>query len=118
MTSATIILTMYLGLIAQAPAAPPQSAAPTQKPEEGIPITDATVIKSCARCHSADEKGQLSRISFQRNTPEGWQEVIRRMAALNGLKIDPTTARDVVKYLSDHLGLAPEEARPAAFEVE
>ncbi len=30
----------------------------------------------------------------------------------------PATARDVVKYLSNHLGLAPEEARPAAFEVE
>jgi quinohemoprotein amine dehydrogenase len=65
-----------------------------------------------------DDKQQMSRISFQRNTPEGWQETIRRMAALNGLKIDPETAREVVKYLSNHLGLAPEEARPAAFEVE
>jgi quinohemoprotein amine dehydrogenase len=95
-----------------------QSAAPTQKPEEGIPITDATVRKSCGGCHRADEKGQLTRISFQRNTPEGWQENIRRMVALNGLQIDPATAREVVKYLSDHLGLAPEEAKPAAFEVE
>ena len=31
----------------------------------------------------------MSRISFQRNTPEGWQEIIRRMVSLNGLKIDP-----------------------------
>ena len=36
------------------------------------------------------------------------------MVALNGLRIEPETARDVVKYLSNHLGLAPEEARPAA----
>lgn len=100
------------------PAAAAQSAAPTQKPDEGIPITDATVRKSCGGCHRADEKGQLSRISFQRNTPEGWQENIKRMVALNGLQIDPATAREVVKYLSNHLGLAPEEARPAAFEVE
>lgn len=102
----------------QAAAQQPPPAAPTAKPEEGIPITDETVRKACAGCHPADDKQQLSRISFQRNTPEGWQEVIRRMAALNGLTIDPATAREVVKYLSNHLGLAPEEARPAAFEVE
>ena len=105
---------------AQQPSQPaaPAPAAPTSKPEEGIPITDATVVRACSGCHRADDKQQLSRISFQRNTPEGWQQVIRRMAALNGLKIDPATARDVVKYLSNNLGLAPEEARPAAFEVE
>jgi hypothetical protein len=46
----------------------------------------------------------MSRISFQRNTPEGWQTIIQRMAALNGLNIDPATARQVVKYLSTNLG--------------
>lgn len=104
-------------LLAQnaSPAAP---AAPTAKPEEGIPISDAGVIKACAGCHKPDAKQQLSRISFQRNTPEGWQVAIQRMAALNGLQIEPAAARAAVKYLSDHLGLAPEEARPAAFEVE
>jgi len=40
------------------------------------------------------------------------------MAALNGLDIDPATARTVVKYLSDRLGLAPEEAKPAEWEAE
>jgi quinohemoprotein amine dehydrogenase len=98
--------------------APTPAAAPTAKPEEGIPITDATVQKTCGSCHAADGNQQMTRISFQRNTPEGWQEVIRRMAALNGLRIDSATARDVVRYLSNNLGLAPEEARPAAFEVE
>ena len=108
-------------ILGQQPAAPPPpgtSAAPQAKPEEGIPITSPVVQKACSPCHAQDEKQQMSRISFQRNTPEGWQENIRRMAALNGLKIDPETAREVVKYLSNHLGLAPEEARPAAFEVE
>ncbi len=93
-------------------------AAPTAKPEDGIPISDATVQKACGTCHRPDDKGQMSRISFQRNTPEGWQSTIQRMAALNGLNIDPQTARQVVKYLSNHLGLAPEEAKPAAWEVE
>ena len=95
-----------------------QQPRPTAKPEEGIPITDATVQKACGVCHRPDDKGQMSRISFQRNTPEGWQDTIQRMVALNGLKIDPPTAREVVKYLSNNLGLAPEEAKPAAYEVE
>src|SRR5512145_1635090 len=102
----------------QTPASKPDTAAPAPKPEDGIPIADETVRKACGTCHRPDEKGQLSRISFQRNTPEGWQNQIQRMAALNGLSIDPATARQVVKYLSDHLGLAPEEAKPAAWEVE
>lgn len=96
----------------------PATAAPQAKPEEGIPIADQTVQKACAPCHTVDDKQQISRISFRRNTPEGWQETIRRMVALNGLRIEPETAREVVKYLSNHLGLAPEEARPAAFEAE
>jgi quinohemoprotein amine dehydrogenase len=101
-----------------APASAPPTAAPQTKAEDGIPIPDAVVQKACAPCHSVDDKQQISRISFRRNTPEGWQETIRRMVALNGLRIEPATAREVVKYLSNHLGLAPEEARPAAFEVE
>ncbi|MDP2053757.1 MAG: quinohemoprotein amine dehydrogenase subunit alpha, partial [Acidobacteriota bacterium] len=96
----------------------PPAAAPTAKPEEGIPVTDATVQKACGTCHRPDDKGQMSRISFQRNTPEGWQSTIQRMAALNGLSIDPATARQVVKYLSNNHGLAPEEAKPAAWEAE
>src|SRR5688572_33104053 len=90
------------------PAAQP-TAAPAAKPEDGIPITDETTRKTCGSCHRPDEKNQLSRISFQRNTPEGWQNTIQRMAALNGLTIDSATARHIVKYLSNNLGLAPEE---------
>jgi quinohemoprotein amine dehydrogenase len=40
------------------------------------------------------------------------------MATLNNVDIDPADARVIVKYLSDNLGLAPEEAKPGAFEVE
>ena len=104
---------------APAPVSPPQqSAAPTAKPEDGIPVTDQVVLKACGTCHRPDDKSQMSRISFQRNTPEGWQNTIQRMAALNGLNIDAATARHVVKYLATNHGLAPEEARPAAWEVE
>lgn len=104
----------------QAPTTPPAqpTAAPAAKPEDGIPITDEITRQACGSCHRPDDKNQLSRISFQRNTPEGWQTSIQRMAALNGLTIDPATARHVVKYLSNNLGLAPEEARPGVWEVE
>jgi quinohemoprotein amine dehydrogenase len=102
----------------QQPANPSTTAAPQAKAEDGIPIPDVSVQKACGPCHTVDDKQQISRISFRRNTPEGWQETIRRMVALNGLRIDPQTARTVVKYLSNNLGLAPEEAKPAAWEAE
>jgi quinohemoprotein amine dehydrogenase len=117
---AAIAFTGVITHATQAPSTPPAqpSAAPTAKPEDGIPVTDEVTRKACGSCHRPDEKNQLSRISFQRNTPEGWQNTIQRMAALNGLNIDPATARHVVKYLANNHGLAPEEAKPAAWEVE
>jgi len=120
-TKATHAITVVAGLLVTLLAGAvtgQQPVAPTAKPDEGIPIADATVQKACGTCHRSDDQGQMSRISFQRNTPEGWQSTIQRMAALNGLSIEPQTARQVVKYLSNNLGLAPEEAKPAAFEVE
>ncbi len=107
-------------LLAQPPQAPPKE--PTEKEKEevdsGIPITSDLVKKSCSPCHKADEKGRLTRISWRRTTPEGWEFTIKRMVELNGLSIDPTDAREVLKYLATNLGLAPEEARAAAFEPE
>jgi quinohemoprotein amine dehydrogenase len=117
-TVSFLLATSLLNAAQQPQTAKPEGAAATARPEDGIPVTDQTVIKACGSCHRPDEKGQMSRISFQRNTPEGWQNTIQRMAALNGLSIDPATARQVVKYLANSHGLAPEEARPAAWEVE
>jgi quinohemoprotein amine dehydrogenase len=104
----------------------PPAAAPTPTPsptpkvdeEDGTPITSAAVKTACGDCHSEDAKHRFTRISYRRTTPEGWQETIRRMVSLNKASIEPDQAREVVKYLSDHLGLAPEEVKPAAFEVE
>ncbi|HUF49480.1 MAG TPA: quinohemoprotein amine dehydrogenase subunit alpha [Longimicrobiales bacterium] len=84
----------------------------------GYPIDDAAVRASCAGCHAADSTGRMSRISWQRKTPEGWELTIRRMAALNGARFEPEAARAVLKYLSTQQGLAPEELRPGRFEVE
>ena len=107
------------------PAQPPPSAPaqPTpavveEKPDEGIPVTSDLVKRKCGSCHRADEKGRLTRISYRRTTPEGWEQTIKRMITLNNLAFEPAEARDVLRYLSDRHGLAPEEAKPAAFEVE
>lgn len=111
---------MAVTLSARGQQAPP-SARSTEAPSpqtDGIAVSDPTVQKACGPCHTVDDKQQISRISFQRTTPEGWERVIRRMVALNGLRIEPDTARVVLRYLANHLGLAPEEARPAAFEAE
>jgi len=86
--------------------------------EEGIPVTDPLVIAKCSGCHKKDEKGNLSRISWERTTPEGWQEAIKRMVRLNGLELKPEEARAIVKSLSTDHGLAPEEAKPVMYFVE
>ena len=102
---------------AQSPSQTP-AAATQEKPEEGIPVTDPLVIAKCGTCHTKDDKGNLSRISWERSTPEGWEESIKRMVRLNGLEISPAEARAVVKYLSTYHGLAPEEAKPVMYMAE
>src|SRR5947207_6848799 len=102
--------------LAQQPPQPPPSD--DAKKDEGIPVTSALVRQKCASCHRADDQNRLTRISYRRTTPEGWEETIKRMVTLNGVKLEPAEARDILRYLADHHGLAPEEAQPAAFEVE
>jgi quinohemoprotein amine dehydrogenase len=113
-----------LAVSASSPAAQQrQAAAPTpqadgEKKDEGIPVTSQLVRQRCGSCHRADEQGRMTRISYRRTTPEGWEQTIKRMVSLNDVKLEPSDARDILRYLADHHGLAPEEARPGAFEVE
>jgi quinohemoprotein amine dehydrogenase len=109
----------------QAPATPAVSQekkAEAEKPKEpsepGFPVTSALVEEKCGACHLKDEKGNLSRISWERTTPEGWEQSIKRMVRLNGVELKPEEARAIVKYLSNQHGLAPEEARPVAYVAE
>src|SRR5437867_9216159 len=74
-------------LCGQTPAPAPAKEPAKEPSEEGIPVTSALVINKCAACHTKDAKGNLSRISWERTTPEGWQEVLKRMVRLNGLVI-------------------------------
>ena len=93
--------------------------APTESSaDEGIPVTSPVVRRACGACHQPDAQGRMTRISYQRTTPEGWQQTVRRMVLLNDLQIEAAEAREAVRYLANGHGLAPEEARAAAFEVE
>ena len=83
-----------------------------------FPVTDALTISKCASCHAKDDKGNMTRISWIRTTPEGWEEAIKRMVRLNGLTLQPSDAKAIVKYLSTSHGLSPEEAKPVMYMTE
>ena len=106
--------TLVLALLASALGA---SGAAAQDPD-GYAIEDRTLVARCSRCHVQDDDGRMSRISYMRKTPEGWQTSIRRMAVLHNVSMTPEEARAIVRYLSNRQGLAPEELEPGRFEVE
>src|SRR5437588_154919 len=113
-----LLLVVPVALSGAGPQPPSPESRAIDNKDEGIPVTSDLVKQKCSSCHAADDKGRLTRISFRRTTPEGWEETIKRMVSLNNVKIEPSDAREVLRYLADRHGLAPEEARPAAFEVE
>ena len=86
--------------------------------DEGIPVTDPLVIAKCRSCHAQDVRGNMGRISWERTTPEGWQDVLKRMIGANGVTLTASEARSMVKYLSAKHGLAPGEARPVSYDAE
>jgi len=88
------------------------TANPPESHEQGFPVTDQLTISQCGTCHQPDAKGNLSRISWIRTSPEGWEEAIKRMVRLNGVSLTPEEARHILTYLSDYHGLAPSEAEP------
>jgi quinohemoprotein amine dehydrogenase len=116
MAVALAILSLVHPLYGQSSAT--KAPAVEEKPTEGIPVSDPLVIAKCGGCHKKDEKGNLTRISWERTTPEGWEEVTKRMVRLNGLSVRPEEARAIVKSLSASHGLAPEEARAVSYMSE
>jgi len=84
----------------------------------GIRIDDQLTIAKCGGCHQRDSNGMMRRLSYIRTSPEVWEQAIKRMVRLNGLSIKPEEAREVLRFLSANNGLAPEEAKPVAWEAE
>ncbi len=86
--------------------------------DAGIPIESELVKSKCGGCHKPDANNRMTRISYRRASPENWERTIERMITINKAPVSAADARSIVKYLSDHNGLAPSEARPIAFEFE
>jgi quinohemoprotein amine dehydrogenase len=60
----------------------------------------------------------MTRISYVRASPEGWEEAIKRMIRLRGVSLTPEEAHGILKYLSTYHGLAPEEGNPIMYWAE
>ena len=93
-------------------------SAQSSKESAGISITDPLTIAKCGSCHIPNGSGMMRRLSYLRTTPEVWEEAIKRMVRLNGLTIAPAEASQILRYLSNNNGLAPEEAKPIFWEAE
>jgi len=112
------ILVLSLSAQAQEPQAAPSAESAKPAPVEGVPVTNQLVIAKCGSCHTRGDKGNMLRISWERGTPEAWEEAIKRMVRLRGVKLTPDEARTILKYLATYHGLAPEEAKPVMYYAE
>jgi quinohemoprotein amine dehydrogenase len=92
--------------------------ATTAAQDAGISVESELVRTKCGSCHTVDKELRMSRISYRRATPENWERTIKRMVTLNKVDLEPADARAILKYLADHNGLAPVEAKPGANEAE
>lgn len=81
-------------------------------------MNDPLAIAKCGSCHTRDDRGNMQRISWERSSPEGWQEALKQMILANRVSLTPAEARSIVKYLSDEHGLAPEEAKSVMYDAE
>lgn len=76
------------------------------------------LIQKCSACHGPGQDGKLSRIEFQRKSPEGWEMTVTRMQLVNRVPLTLDEKRAIIKYLSDQYGLAPGEIRDFTYILE
>jgi quinohemoprotein amine dehydrogenase len=86
--------------------------------EGGIPVQSDLVKNACGACHEQDDSGRMTRISYERKTPEAWELTLKRMMRTGRVQLSPEQAKQVVRYLSDEHGLAPAEARAVLYRAE
>ena len=83
-----------------------------------IPVASEVVRGACGGCHQVDSHLCMSRISYQRKTPEGWEDTIRRMGRMNGIPSSASQAREIIRYLADAQGLTSSEVQGIAYALE
>ncbi len=76
----------------------------------------ALLEQKCGACHL--EKQQLQRISNIRKSPEGWDMTIVRMGQWHKVEVSRAERKELVKYLADTQGLAPQESAPYRALIE
>lgn len=111
---AGLVVLVFLALASLTLAGPLRGA----EPSAGLPVESQTVRRICGPCHSPDADGMMSRISYQRKSPEAWQQTVKRMLRTGQAFASAEEAREIVRYLSDHHGLAPAEERMAFYRAE
>lgn len=80
------------------------------------PFTKESVVgQRCSACHKPDQQGQLEVIEETRKTPEEWRVVVNRMIRLNSAPLSDADFEPVIKELSRHLGLTPDEMAKVAY---
>ncbi len=84
---------------------------------QGIPVTNGLILSMCTGCHQ-NNRGMVSRISYLRKTPEGWEETLWRHKRTHGVPITREEKEALILYLSDKQGLAPVEVAPYAYTLE
>jgi quinohemoprotein amine dehydrogenase len=60
----------------------------------------------------------MTRISYERKTPEAWELTLKRMVRTGRVQLSPEQAKEIVRYLGDDHGLAPSEARAVLYRAE
>ena len=86
---------------------------------EEAPSAREVLETRCSGCHAPQEEGgKLDALEAQRKSPEGWSMTLSRMVRTHGVELQAGEARILVKYLSDHYGLAPAEVEPYRFILE
>jgi quinohemoprotein amine dehydrogenase len=86
--------------------------------DNGIPVRSDLVKNACGGCHEQDEKGLMTRISYERKSPEAWELTLKRMVRTGRVQLSADQAKEVVRYLSNEHGLAPSEARSVFYRAE
>jgi quinohemoprotein amine dehydrogenase len=90
----------------------------TQLCAEGLPVKSQLVRDACGACHRMDSEQHMSRISYMRKTPEGWEETVQRMIRLHHVSLSSADAREIVRYLSDNQGLTASELEKVSYALE
>lgn len=100
------------------PGGRPGGEAPAAEARAGIPVKNELITKYCVGCHPADATGLMTRISYQRKSPEGWELTLKRMLRHHHLQTTPSEAKEILAYLANDFGLTRAEARRGLFESE